>query len=86
MTWRGYEHILSLSDQQLALVLVLLFHRLRAFEHWPRFLIARGLQHTSSQMKHSQRLAIQQLGWGLSEILNPNSNYRRLPESAIFFG
>ncbi|KAK3900186.1 hypothetical protein C8A05DRAFT_17474 [Staphylotrichum tortipilum] len=86
MTWRGYDHITNLADPQLALVLALLLHRLRAFEHWPRFLIARGLQHASSQIRHSQRPAIQELGWGLSELLDPNSNYRLIPETAFFSG
>jgi hypothetical protein len=56
LTKKGYDHIMSLEDKQLAVVLLSIFEKLRVFEHWPAFLVGQELRKVDRQPEHSNAL------------------------------
>ena len=69
MTKRGYDHITKLEDKQLAVVLVALLGKLRAFDHWPMFLLDQELENVEQQRHFDTSASEKRLSWYACTIL-----------------
>ncbi|KAH6628585.1 hypothetical protein F5144DRAFT_579519 [Chaetomium tenue] len=68
LTKKGYDRVMKLADQQLILVLLVLWARLRVFDHWPGFLLEQELD-VSQQMQQSESLADRKLWFWAFELM-----------------
>jgi hypothetical protein len=75
LTKRGYDRIMSLADQQLILVLLVLWVKLRVFDYWPEFLLEQELN-TSQQMQQSESSADRKLWWWTFELIRCRGGLR----------
>ncbi|KAK3298293.1 uncharacterized protein B0H64DRAFT_438782 [Chaetomium fimeti] len=75
LTKRGYDRIMSLADQQLILVLLVLWVKLRVFDYWPEFLLEQELD-TSQQMQQSGTSADRKLWWWTFELIRCRGGLR----------
>lgn len=72
LTKKGYDHIMKLADQQLILVFLVLWAKLRVFDHWPEFLLDQELD-VIQQIQESESLADQKLWWWAFELMGCQS-------------
>ena len=63
---------MKLVDQQLILVLLVLWVKLHVFDHWPKFLLEQELD-VSQRMQQSESLADRKLWWWAFELMGRRS-------------
>ncbi|KAL2127998.1 hypothetical protein VTI74DRAFT_9858 [Chaetomium olivicolor] len=77
LTQQGYDHIMSLGDKKLALVLIVLMAKMGAFTHWPLFLFEQKLDSVARQLELCEASEAWKL-WRCAQVVLETDRDRKL--------